>query len=74
MSTAVITDSQAYLFRQGVQIAQEMQRGLVLQLRIIFKRLVEIVHVSLVMLVMMHRHGPSVNVRFQRTFFIGKIG
>ena len=66
VAAAVVAHDGANVFRNGVQIADQIFDRFFFQIGLAFDRLVEVVDVSLVMLGVMDFHRPRIDVRLQR--------
>ena len=67
----MVAHGAANVLRNGVEIEDQLQRRLLEQLRVLLDRGVEIVDVSLMMLVMVNRHGVRIDVRLQGVGTVG---
>ena len=72
MAAAVVAHRAADVVRHGREVADERLQRFGLQRGVAGDGLVEVVHVSLVMAVVMDFHRQRVNVRFQGLFGIGQ--
>ena len=72
MATAVVAHRAADVVRNGSEIADEGFKGFGFERGVAGDGLVEIVHVSLVMAVVMDFHRQRVDVRFQSFLGIGQ--
>src|SRR5262249_23031276 len=66
VTTAVVTNDGANVFRHRIQVAQQVFDGLVGQLGMLLQRRVGVVDIGLVVLGVMDLHRTSVDVRLQR--------
>ena len=72
VAAAVVADRGANVLRHGVDALQQILDALLLQLRVLFERRVQIRHVRRMMLVVMNPHRLLVDVRFERVVVVGK--
>jgi hypothetical protein len=70
VSAAVVADRDAHVFRDGIEIREDVLDGLLLETRAGGDRRVEFAHVRSVMFVVVNLHGLRVDVRFERVVIV----
>src|SRR5690606_39998731 len=70
VAATVVADRRPDLLRHRVEVAHQLLDALRLQVRVALKRLVHVVHISLVMLVMVDPHRLLIDMRLQRVVSI----
>jgi hypothetical protein len=72
VAAAVVADDAADVRGHGVEIADEVLNGLAFEVGLAGESLIDVGHVSGVMLIVMNLHGLRIDVRFERILGIRK--
>ena len=74
MAAAVVADDAADVFRNGIQILDQVFDGFVRELGFVLEGVVDVGDVSLVMLGVMDFHRARIDMRLERVVGVGQFG